>query len=434
MKKRWLSIGVAFAMTVGMLAGCSSNSSTSVDSNSETKSTDVAENSEGAAVSVEFLSQKRETVDLFDSILGDFMKENPEISMVQTTTTGSVSLLSRVASNDLPQLNHVYGDASCKAMAQEGLFMDLRGQDFLDKIPEEYLKTFTLEDGTIWAVPINVNAFGLYINEDIYAQYDLKIPETFDELIANCEVLQAAGVAPFAFPYKEAGNLRQIFERTITGAADHDFVAACDGVGYDGKSFADYPDFVKGMEALVELLKYANEDPLGTDTNDVADAFANQKVAMVLNGTWGASQYLDLNPELNFKVVLVPSITGVESKTVGSNDLNFAVSALATKEEQEACLKFIEYFLQADVIEHYASEEKSPCVVKGVQYESKELADIFEAIRNGKFLESPSLLTPNGYYSALQGELQSLIINKDVPAFIETLDNMTREIYAQQEE
>ena len=61
----------------------------------------------------------------------------------------------------------------------------------------------------------------------------------------------------------------------------------------------------------------------------------------------------------------------------------------------------------------------------------KELKEVSDAIENGKFTKSPTLGWANGYQSALQGELQSLVIDRDVNGFIETWDQVTKDIYAQ---
>lgn len=427
-------------MAAGMLAGCSSGEKAGVTETTaaETKAAEAAGekapadtgSSESPEGTVEFLSQKREDVDLIDGILADFMERHPDISIMQTTTTGSVSFASRVASNDVPDLGHVYASTAYRVMAEEGLFMDLSGQDFLEKVPEEYLEMFTLEDGTVWAVPVNINAFGLYINLDIYEKNGLEIPKTFDELIANCEKLREAGITPFAFAYKDTGALRQCFERTMTGAVNHDFLKVCEEVGLSDKSFADYPDIVEGLEAFVRLLDYADTDPLGMDTNDLANAFTNEEVAMVLNGDWGVSQYLTLNPDLNFKVVILPSITGISSTSVGTCDMCLAISA--TSDKQEQCLEFIKYFMEPDVIESFAEGDKVPNIVKGVTYRNKELGDIIDAIVDGRFTISPTVNWANGYQSTLQGELQTLVLERDVPAFIEIMDSFSKDIYGQQ--
>jgi raffinose/stachyose/melibiose transport system substrate-binding protein len=437
MRKRWLAVSLAVITALGSLTACSKSDDTTVETTAESTASgdkDVVESSTSSAesVEVEFLSQKREDVDLFDEILADFMEKNPGIQISQTTTTGSVSFSSRVASNDVPELGHVYASTAYRTMAEEGLFLDLNGQDFLERIPKEYIDLFTLEDGSVFAVPVNINAFGLYVNMDIYEEQGLELPKTYDELIANCEKLKAAGITPFAFQFKDAGALRQCFERYMSGVVDHDFLKICEEVGLEGKSFGDYSSMVEGLEKFIALLDYADTDPLGMDTNDLADSFANGKCAMVMNGNWGASQYLGLNPDLNMKVILFPSVTGIDSTTVGTPDMCLAVSAAASAEQQEACLAFIRYFLEPETIEWFAKEDKVPSIVEGVAYRNEELKDISDAIENGQFTKSPTLGWANGYQSTIQGELQSLIVDRDVKAFIETWDQFTKDVYAQQ--
>lgn len=437
MRKRWLAAGLAVATALGSMTACSKSSDTqeaATGASEAQKGGEAAENSASSAgsVEIEFLSQKREDVDLFDEILADFMAKNPGIRISQTTTTGSVSFSSRVASNDVPELGNVYASTAYRTMAEEGLFMDLSGQDFLGRIPEEYLDLFTLEDGRVFAVPVNVNAFGLYVNMDIYEEQGLELPKTYEELIANCEKLRAAGITPFAFQFKDAGGLRQCFERYMTGVVDHDFLKICEEVGLEGKSFGDYPTITEGLEKFIALLDYADTDPLGMDTNDLADTFANGKCAMVMNGNWGVSQYLGLNPELNMKVILFPSVTGIDSTTVGTPDMCLAVSTAASKEQQDACLAFIRYFLEPETIEWFAEEDKVPNIVEGVVYRNEELKDISDAIENGRFTKSPTLGWANGYQSAIQGELQSLIVDRDINSFIETWDQFTKDVYTQQ--
>lgn len=442
MKKRSLAVNLAIIAALGSMAACSKGSGTTettgttmAESAAEatTAGKETGENNANSAgnVEIEFLSQKREDVDLFDEIIADFMKKNPGIHMTQTTTTGSVSFASRVAADDVPELGHVYASTAYRTMAEEGLFMDLRDQEFLNRIPQEYLDLFTLKDGSVYAVPVDVNAFGLYVNMDIYNDQGLELPKTYDELIENCEKLRKAGITPFAFQFKDAGGLRQCFERFMTGAVDHDFLKICEEVGKNGKSFGDYPSIVEGLEKFVKLLDYADTDPVGMDTNDLADTFANGKCAMVMNGNWGASQYLGLNPDLNMSVILFPSVTGIEATTVGTPDMCLAISASATPEQQEACLSFINYFLDPETIEWFAEEDKVPNIVDGVTYRNKELKEVSDAIENGKFTKSPTLGWANGYQSALQGELQSLVIDRDVNGFIETWDQVTKDIYAQ---
>lgn len=51
-------------------------------------------------------------------------------------------------------------------------------------------------DGKIYGAPFNVLYSGIYYNKAVYDEYDLEIPTTFDEFIANCDTLLENGVTP----------------------------------------------------------------------------------------------------------------------------------------------------------------------------------------------------------------------------------------------
>lgn len=418
MKKRTLFwVGIMAAV----VSGCGQNSG------GKEPTSEIVGNS---TKPIEYLSQKIENVDYIDEIMNDYMEKNPGINLVQTTTTGSVSISSRVAANDIPDMMNTFANANYRVMAEEGIFKDLSGKDFLNKVPQEYIDLFTLEDGTVWCMPVTTSAFGLYINKEIYEEQGLSIPRTFDELVSNCEKLKAAGITPFIFPYKEGNSLRQLYERVMIGSVEHEFVKVCEEVGNGDKSFADYPKVVKGLEAFIKLLDYTDADPLGTDTNDVANAFANGEAAMVMNGSWGCSQYVSLNPDLDFEVVIFPTITEKETLVVGAPDVTLSIAA-STKNE-EKCERFIDYFVSDEVAETFAARDQSPNLLNNVTYKNEKMKEICDAITDGKFKIAGTIDWPAAYPDMLKGELQQFVMDRNVEKFIQTLDKATKDIYSQE--
>jgi ABC-type glycerol-3-phosphate transport system substrate-binding protein len=79
-KSRWLSMLLAITLIVGLSAPA------------------LAAVDEGT---VELFSQKKEDVEIYDTILSDFMAQYPDIKIVQTTTADGTTFLSRVATNDI---------------------------------------------------------------------------------------------------------------------------------------------------------------------------------------------------------------------------------------------------------------------------------------------------------------------------------------------
>lgn len=66
-------------------------------------------------------------------------------------------------------------------------------------------------DGKMFAVPFAAVSHAVYYNKDIFAKEGIEIPTTFEELLAVCEKLQAAGITPFANGVAEEWDILECF-------------------------------------------------------------------------------------------------------------------------------------------------------------------------------------------------------------------------------
>src|SRR5699024_9116342 len=88
------------------LVGCGSNSSNKPDSDSQSNGTNSeASDQKGKQIQLEYFSLKPEVVTVMDEIISDFMDENPNIKVTQTSVAdaGTV-LLTRIATADVPDI------------------------------------------------------------------------------------------------------------------------------------------------------------------------------------------------------------------------------------------------------------------------------------------------------------------------------------------
>jgi len=60
----------------------------------------------------------------------------------------------------------------------------------LDDIMPEAWAGATI-DGKIYGIPVDLNTLHLFYREDLFSKYNLKVPTTYDEVIANCKALKA---------------------------------------------------------------------------------------------------------------------------------------------------------------------------------------------------------------------------------------------------
>lgn len=78
------------------------------------------------------------------------------------------------------------------ALGEANLLMDLSGLDCVENL-REVVKTANTINGKLVAIPQEVVAYGLFINKDIFDRCGLALPETPEEFLECCRVLQENG-------------------------------------------------------------------------------------------------------------------------------------------------------------------------------------------------------------------------------------------------
>ena len=79
------------------------------------------------------------------------------------------------------------------ALGAEGKLMDLSGLDSVKNL-RDVVKVANTVDGKLVAIPQEVVAYGLFVNKDLFDQYDLALPETPEEFLECCRVFQENGI------------------------------------------------------------------------------------------------------------------------------------------------------------------------------------------------------------------------------------------------
>jgi raffinose/stachyose/melibiose transport system substrate-binding protein len=78
-------------------------------------------------------------------------------------------------------------------LGAEGALMDLSGLDSAKNL-REIIWTANTVDGKLIAIPQEVVAYGLFVNKDMFDQYQLSLPETPEEFLKCCQTFKENGV------------------------------------------------------------------------------------------------------------------------------------------------------------------------------------------------------------------------------------------------
>ncbi len=376
-------------------------------------------------VELEFVYHKTEAnaIDAMETVINNFNAANPgiKVNFVQVPDTATV-LQSRAQLNEMPDMFGCTTGNMFELMFEDGIIMDLTGQEFLSSVEPSSLEMSTY-NGKNWRLPYSLSCYGLYVRTDIFEEQGLALPTTWDELMDVCEKLTAAGITPFALPDKTMVYQRMERMMSFMSEDDTEFkqIAAGELEAKDSKLLQNYAN------ASLQIVNYMTPESLGAEYTESYQQLIAGQAAMTINGGWSLATLKDYDPDIKVALIPMPNPTGEESKVVVSIDTNFCISS-STKHPEE-CLKFFEYLAQPEVAQVYADKEGSPSVINGVTVSTPELSVISEAMAEGKICLSQNAIWPSGFRKALGNVATELEIDQDVDAFYEGAAEVIDEYY-----
>lgn len=354
MKKKIMAVTLCLAMVSTFAVGCGQKN--------ETDSGKSEEKSSGK-VEIEFVQVKREAAESYTKVIEAFEKENPDIVIKQNVVPDAQEvLMTRASSDSLPDMmNHWPTDAQFVQFEDEGLLLDLSEKDYMKNIDSKYLDAVKAKDGKNYIAPYNVNFMGVYYNKDKFEEAGYTMPTKWDELIALAEEIKAKGETPFILPNKDSwtvSNLWSNIEARDLGSHEDEFEKMKAGE----ESFETIPEYKSGVEKMIQLLDYANEDSLALGYDQAINDFANGEGWMFLQGSWTLPSFLSANPDFNVEFTILPNDNGKPIATQAV-DTGFCVNAKVADEPEkmEAIDKFLSFALSAEGAQIYTDNDKSPC-------------------------------------------------------------------------
>ncbi len=166
----------------------------------------------------------------------------------------------------------------------EGYIQDLTDMDVLKKYGESSFVGGKAPGGEKYGLPFLSSGNGIYYNKDIFAEYNLEVPDTWAELIEICETLEANGIQPFIGGGLDVWYYEEIL---FPGIA----IKFLDGEEGRQKllsgeiKFTDKP-IIDTFKAIEEIISYHNDDFLAIENGASYELFFAQQGAMKFEGSW----------------------------------------------------------------------------------------------------------------------------------------------------
>lgn len=381
-----------------------------------------------------FFQFKGEAREDFDRIIADFEAENPDIKVVQNQVADADTIIRTLLVKDkAPDVITLNGNGNFGRLAGAGVFYDFSDEPVLQTINpavQDILDDLGNKSGEVNSLGYVNNANGIIYNVDIFEEQGIAVPETWDELIAACEQLQAAGIQPIYATLADSWTSVPSFNGLGAYAVQDGFFDQMreegENVGPDSPaSFSK--DFQEPLTRELELYGYAQEGYRGATYDDGNAAFARGEAAMLLQGIWAVNGIKQVNPDINAAIFPYPTDAADDRVIVSGVDVTVTMGR-DTPHREEA-LRFIEYLFRADVQEQFAaSQNMIPSVQDAELSDDLALQSVkpyFDAGQITGFLDHQ---IPPGI--PLAEFVQEAVFTGDADATLATLDNEWRKIAA----
>ncbi len=211
-----------------------------------------------------------------------------------------------LASGDPPDV--VAAMPALQQLALKGnLFVDLKpyldaDPEWKDAIGEDAIKANTF-DGKVVSASEGRSVAGYYYNKEMFEKAGIKPAATWDEWFTNLDALKKTGVIPVALMTGENSWTTNLILASIigtSGEAGNTFMNTPNCTNYET------PEFIDALTKVQKMLQeYTSKDALGATYNVAANNFLSGKAAIIANGIWMTSDFVNTektSPDFDKKV------------------------------------------------------------------------------------------------------------------------------------
>ncbi len=367
--KRTVSTICAAAMLGTMLVGCGGNTSQEAAGETaasmetaaaETASTEeTSEDASGEVTTIRFYGSDSE---YNQNIVAGFEAENPDIKVeiVPVDFDNAEQVIKTgIASGDPVDVSFFWG-TQISAFARDGMALDLT--PYLEENNGEWKDTFIqtyldggMYDGKYYAISYQPVIETIFYNKDLFAQYNIEVPTTWDEYMQVCETFKENDIYGIG---NWSGQNHQLLEFAYQYMANDGTLESVT---------AGETDFTTctGLKTCLENWKtaydneywYPGEGALTSTKDQTQAAFYQGKIATLFDAGSNAGSYAD---ECDFEVGVMKFPLVQEGGKYAVNVVTNALFIPANAKHPEEAVKFIKYYTSDAGIEEIINSGRLP--------------------------------------------------------------------------
>lgn len=253
-----------------------------------------------------------------------------------------------------------------RTLAEEGKLQDLSGLESAKNLRDVVLAA-NVVDGKLVAIPQEVVAYGLFINKEMFDQYNLTLPETPEDFLECCRVFQENGIeTPVGANrwWLETFVLAQAYADLYNGGNTEAEIAALNS---GQKKYSDY--MRPGFEFLQEMIDKGYIDAKKAYVSEAIEGeredFLAQKTPIVM-AYWGAANAETAYGKTDFEMLVIgfPSSRG-QMPVMPMTGLGIGVGA----KNGEDAMAVLDVMISDEALQIYAETNRVISPSKNVEVE-----------------------------------------------------------------
>jgi raffinose/stachyose/melibiose transport system substrate-binding protein len=291
-------------------------------------------------------------------VIDNYMKEHTNVKIEVEALAEEPfknKLKAYMASNEPIDMTMVHFGAELSTLVSAGWVEELNPADYEGdayKFLPGVFGGFTFDE-KLYGLPRNSDYEVIYYNKALFADNNIKVPTTLEELVEASKAFRAQNIEPLSMNGKDLWNLAILYQN-IAQRINGDQASIMDAVK-GNKQFADDAALLEAAKTMKQLVdeKVFNTAYMTMDYGASQNLFTQGKAAMWYMGSWeaGMASNESLSQEFrdNLGVIKFPVVSGGQGKDTDLIAWNGGGYSLvkASKNKEEA-KKFFDYFMRAD--------------------------------------------------------------------------------------
>lgn len=411
--KKALAIIVALATTAAAFTGCGSKDSGSI-------ATGDSSSAKNITITMMVSGTKASSGEDFvlDTLPKEVHKAFPNITLQTTKMPDdqyNTAIATKLASGEAPDIFLVFPKSETSGVndfAKAGYLMDMSGMNFWDNIAKG-AKDDMSYNGKQYAVSQGMDLLGTYYNKSLFQKAGITSePQNWDEFLADCAKLKAAGITPITMGDKDSYvmqfGLYQIAANVVyPGNTDIDKNIQA-GTGSFSKS-----NWSKAISMYKDLYDkgYIESNSLGLSSAQAIQNFIDGKAAMILDGDWDYNA-VTAKGAADFERGYMPLPANAAGQPIyvsASTAAGYAINAKTKYPDEVKKIFELMYDGKSDLFQAWKSQLTSVPVYKGLPLNHDLFKEVYDIYQKGNSFYFCNAMWPGGVAEEMEAKFGEII-------------------------